>query len=166
VEAFGEARSAHDTPADTPAEPPSSAVFDEQDALAHTGGDRELLREVVRMFRSDYPSSVRRVERALRRGDGEALREAAHALKGSIATVGSKAGRDLAAELEQMGRAGRLDGAAAVLERLRETLALLETSFAASGLVRPASRPTATARARRAVARKRASHGKNPHRRR
>ena len=47
---------------------------------------------------------------------------AAHALKGSIATVGAPAGREAAAELEQMGRENRFDGAAVAYRRLREEL--------------------------------------------
>ncbi|HET9261404.1 MAG TPA: response regulator [Vicinamibacterales bacterium] len=146
--------------------PPADDVFDEHDALAHTGGDRDLLREVVELFRSDYPASLRRVQRAVGRGDGEALRAAAHALKGSIAIVGSRAGRNLAARLEAMGRTGQLDGAASALANLRETLEQLNRAFVASGLVPRGRRPTRAARVPRATARKRASHGQNPRRRR
>ena len=50
---------------------------------AYTGGDRRLLKEVVTLFRADYPSSLRKIDRALRRRDPEALRLAAHAPEGS-----------------------------------------------------------------------------------
>ena len=66
-----------------------AAVFDEQAALAYTGNDRQLLKEVIGLFRKDAPSSLRRIERAMRKRDSDALRMAAHALKGAIATVGS-----------------------------------------------------------------------------
>ena len=86
----------------------TSAIFDEQAALAHTGDDRRLLKRIISLFRSDQASALRRIERAIAQRDGEALRLAAHALKGSSATVGAAAGRDAAAELEQIGRCERV----------------------------------------------------------
>ena len=82
----------------------ATAIFDEHAALACTGGDRRLLRQVVAMFQSDAPSNLRRIERAIGARDAEALRMAAHALKGAIATVGSNAGRQAAAALEQLAK--------------------------------------------------------------
>jgi CheY-like chemotaxis protein len=148
------------------AEETSDAIFDERVALTHTGGDRDLLRDVIALFRSDSPSSLRRVERAVRGRDAEALRAAAHALKGSIAIVGSKAGRELAAELEQMGRDSQLDAAQSALEKLRDTLRLLNEAFVGAGLASRTRRATAARHPRRAAARKRVSHVENPRRRR
>lgn len=124
-----------------PAPPDIAVVFDEAAALAHTGQDRRLLKQVISMFRSDYPSSLRRIDEALRKNDGDALRLAAHALKGAIATVGSTAGRDAAAELERIGRSGDLDEAGRAYAGLQQHLKLLEKAFAAADLVaRPKGR--------------------------
>jgi PAS domain S-box-containing protein len=151
-----------------PAQPSASAIFDEQAALAYTGGDRGLLEEVVALFRSDTPSSLRRIERAVRRGDGEALRAGAHALKGSIATVGSKAGRDAAARLEQIGRSSEFDGALEAFAALRDHIRLLDEAFVAAGLLsRTRPRRTPTARTSRSVSGKRGQkHEPNSRRRR
>jgi two-component system, sensor histidine kinase and response regulator len=143
VEHFG--RPAADTRrrAAKPSPPPSSAVvFDERRALAHTGGDRRLLSEMVALFRSDYPSYVRRIGRAVKRRDGDALRTAAHALKGAIATVGSERGRELALELEQLGRSGQFEEADSKYNRLRDHLKVLDRAFASAGLL---PKPTADA---------------------
>ena len=153
-----------------PSAPPAPSVaatgiFDEQGALAHTGGDRDLLREVIALFRTDARTSLRRIERAVDQRDGEALRAAAHALKGSIATVGSKPGRDLAAELEQMGRGERFDDARSACDRLRETLDLLSDAFATAGLAPRPRRPVRTGSSQTAST-KRSSRDKNPRRRR
>jgi CheY-like chemotaxis protein len=142
----------------------ASGIFDEQAALAHTGGDRDLLGDVISLFRSDARTSLRRIERAVRQRDGDALRAAAHALKGSIATVGCTPGRDLAAELERIGRDGRFEDAQAACATLRETLDLLNQAFAAAGLATPTRRPTPGARSPRAASTKRSAHGKNPRR--
>ena len=145
---------------------PATGVFDEQVALSHTGGDRDLLREVIALFRADARTSLGRIERALDQRNGEALRAAAHALKGSIATVGSKPGRDLAAELEQMGRAERFEDARSTCDTLRETLHLLNEAFAAAGLTARPRRSTPGSRSPRAASTKRSAHGKNSRRRR
>jgi CheY-like chemotaxis protein len=118
-------------------EPPQTGapVFDERVALACTGGDRRLLKRVVGMFRSSCPTSLRRIERALRRKDAEEVRLAAHALKGAIATVGSPAGREAAAELEQLAREGNLSEAASAYATLRARITQLDAALVGAALV-------------------------------
>jgi len=123
-------------------------VFDEKVALGYTGGDRKLLKQVIGLFRSDSPASLRRIDRALRRRDSEALRMAAHALKGAIATVGSQAGRDAAAELETMARSNRFGDAERICGDLRHLVKQLDEAFAAAGLVSRPARRQARTRAR------------------
>ena len=131
------------------------SVFDERAALSYSGGDRHLLKNVIRLFRSDCPSALRRIDRALRRRDAEALRLAAHGLKGAIATVGASAGRQAAAEIEQAARSQSFEEAEGAAVRLRHELERLEEAFAAADLIsRPVRRPT-TIRKRRSPQRKR-----------
>ncbi len=132
-------------------------IFDEQSALAYTGGDRRLLKQVISLFRSDCPASFRRIARALRRRDSDGLRMAAHALKGAIATVGSPAGRDAAAELESMAKAGNFVEAEGAADRLQQLVKELDRAFVAAGFaprsaprqVRTRARVTRTQRSRR-----------------
>jgi CheY-like chemotaxis protein len=122
---------------------PRVATFDEKTALAYTGGDRQLLKEVIDLFRKDSPAALRRIERALHKRDGDALRLAAHALKGAIATVGSSAGRETAAELEMMAKSSRFTDGERVYAHLRELVRELDAAFVAAGLVtRTAARTT------------------------
>ena len=128
-------------PAETRVEsPPDTAIFDERAALRYAGGDRRLLKEVVTLFRGDYPSSLRAIERAMKQRDAETLRLAAHRLKGAIATVGAPAGRQAAAALEEAARGGDFDGAREMLTRLRHEIARLEDALAAARLSRPSAR--------------------------
>ena len=150
VESFG----ARSEEAATAAQPVTNEVFDERAALAYAGGDRRLLAEVIKLFRSDYPSSLRQIDRAFRRHDSEALRMAAHRLKGAVATVGAAAGRQAAAELEQKARAGDFPGAELACARLRAEIGKLNEAFAAAGLG-PRS-------PRRSQARSRAARGRRP----
>ncbi|HUE87928.1 MAG TPA: response regulator [Vicinamibacterales bacterium] len=112
-------------------------VFDEQAALAHAGGDRRLLTEVIAFFQSDSPATLRRIDRAIKRTDAEALRHAAHALKGALATVGSPAGREAAMALEQAGRSGNLRAARELYATLHQTIVALNSAFDRAGFVSP-----------------------------
>ena len=148
VEQIGQAAPpGHEPPVQPMEKVPADTIFDEASALSHTGGDRTLLREVIALFRADAPSYTRRIERALKQRDAEALRAAAHGLKGSIATVGSPAGRQAAAEVEQAGRAGRFADASRAYGVLLERMQLLDAAMAAAGL-------TARPRAKRAAVRR------------
>jgi PAS domain S-box-containing protein len=129
-----------------PRKPDAASLFDEQAALTYTGGDRRLLKQVIALFRSDYPSALRRMDRALARRDAEALRMAAHGLKGAIATVGSVAGRQAAAEVEQLARAGDLVNAQRAIRSLRGRLTSLEKAFRTAGMVARARTPSARPR--------------------
>jgi len=116
------------------------ATFDERAALGYAGGDRRLLTEVVTLFRADYPSSLRSIDRALARRDPEALRLAAHRLKGAIAIVGAAASRQIASDLEEKARALDFDGARSTSLELRHELERLEDAFAAARISRPLRR--------------------------
>jgi two-component system sensor histidine kinase/response regulator len=123
-------------------------IFDERTALACAAGDRRLLKRIIALFRSDRATTLRRINRAVAERDGEALRMAAHALKGSIATVGGARGREAAAELEQMGRANQFDQAEPAYHRLSKEIALLDEAFAAASLVARPQRATTSRRHR------------------
>jgi CheY-like chemotaxis protein/HPt (histidine-containing phosphotransfer) domain-containing protein len=120
--------------------PPTLAIFDERTALGYTGGDRRLLAEVVKLFRADCAPSLRRIDRAITRRDPEALRMAAHRLKGAIATVGAPASRQIAADLEDTARTRNFDNAKRVYGKLRHELERLDKAFVKAGLSRPPRR--------------------------
>jgi two-component system, sensor histidine kinase and response regulator len=143
------------TPALTRTAPPSTErVFDEQAALAYAGGDRRLVREVVKVFRDDAPARVERLRRAIRAGDADAVRAAAHALKGSLAVVGAVAAREAAAQLEQIGRSAHLQRAGQALVVLRQHLKQLDEAFADAGLTRSSRRRAASKTAMKTAAKR------------
>ncbi len=126
----------------------AAVIFDERTALACAAGDRRLLKRIIALFRADRSTALRRISRAVAEEDGEALRMAAHALKGSIATVGGARGREAAAELEQMGRENQFFQAEPAYRRLSQEIALLDGAFAAANLVVSPRRSTASGRRR------------------
>jgi PAS domain S-box-containing protein len=115
-----------------PAAPAPPADLDEADLLDRVGGDRALLREMVRLFLDTYPPSLAEVREAVARRDAEALHRAAHTFKGMVGHFGARAAVEAALRLEVMGRDGELGDAeqayaalAAALENLRPALARL-----------------------------------------
>jgi HPt (histidine-containing phosphotransfer) domain-containing protein len=70
-------------------------------------------------------------------GDGPALVQAAHALKGSAANIGAAAIAGLCAELEQLGRGGTPGGGVALLRRLETELPRLDAELDAALEVTP-----------------------------
>ncbi len=100
-------------------------------ALRNLDGDEAFLRELGEMFLEQYPAALAAIAGAVERGASDELEHAAHALKGSSRVVGAKAAAAAALELEDLGRAGRIDGADEILERLRSRLAELGSALAA-----------------------------------
>ena len=81
-------------------------------------GDQELLAEISRLFVDDAPHHLQQIGAAVEARDAEALRRAAHALKGAAANFDADAVVEAARVLEEMGRAGDLTGHEAVWHAL------------------------------------------------
>lgn len=72
--------------------------------LGRVDGDRELLSEVVELFRADAPRLVENVKSAIEAKDAKALAFAAHALKGALSAISAHRASQAALVLEVMGR--------------------------------------------------------------
>jgi HPt (histidine-containing phosphotransfer) domain-containing protein len=98
----------------------SPEVFDRGQAMEATCGDKELLREIVGIFLEDFPSMMDALRKAVAKGDFEAARGAAHAVKGSVAVLGANALSAAAREAEDRARAGDKDGTRRAFVRVEE----------------------------------------------
>jgi HPt (histidine-containing phosphotransfer) domain-containing protein len=79
--------------------------------LDSLGGDREFLAELLETYFDDAPNLLATMHAALAVGDAEAFRRAAHSLKSNSANFGAMVLSRMCKELEDMGKAGTLDGA-------------------------------------------------------
>ena len=95
------------------------SVFDENSALMHVGGQRELLSIIIAAFDQECAMRMKLIRRAVGQEDPVALHEAAHSLKGAAANVGAQALFEVARSLCELGRGGSTVGA-------RDTLQVLE----------------------------------------
>jgi HPt (histidine-containing phosphotransfer) domain-containing protein len=95
-------------------------VFDRAQALATTGDDPELLREIVALFLEDCPRMVKDIEVALAAADCESAARAAHTLKGSVAVLGACALAAAARDVEQTARKDDLEAAAGAFRQVAD----------------------------------------------
>lgn len=97
----------------------SSAAVDHDALLELMGGDTTLLADLVALFDEDSVRLVGEIERALEENDPEALRFAAHTLKGAAANLQGNMVRSLASDLEIMGHDHNLEPVEMVLKALK-----------------------------------------------
>ncbi|MBI3696819.1 MAG: Hpt domain-containing protein, partial [Acidobacteria bacterium] len=95
------------------------------------GGNTKLMRDLAKLFRTEYPKSLSRVEQAVAAQDSKALEQAAHSLKGSLSTMAAKPASELALQLEMMARQGDLQSVNALYAALTTELGRLEPQLAA-----------------------------------
>ncbi len=79
-------------------------------SLEQTGGDAELLAELLVLLSSTSLADLEKIKAALAAGDSEAVADAAHSIKGASASLGVEGLRQSAYVIEKKGRAGELDG--------------------------------------------------------
>ncbi len=93
-------------------------VFDREKAMVAVDGDTNLLRELLAMFRNEYPALLEKINQAVSAEDSAELRLHAHTLKGTLATLGAGDASMFALALETMARAQELAGTRQMYQRL------------------------------------------------
>jgi two-component system sensor histidine kinase/response regulator len=93
--------------------------------LLRLDGDMELAQQLAAIFIDEYPRMLERLRAAVSGGSADEVRRAAHALKGSVSNFIDGGPTATAFELENMGRAGQLEGTALALDRLEQELVAL-----------------------------------------
>ena len=106
-------------------------VWNHTKALAHVGGDGELLRELIGLFLVEYPLRFAEVRAAVAQADADKLRLAAHTLKGTVGNFAATSAYDAAERLESMGQRGDLTGAMEAVAELEMELARLRPALSA-----------------------------------
>lgn len=100
-----------------PAETTSSPV-DFEHLMLMTDGDREFAAELIQMFRIDTRQRLETLVTALANQDWPRVEREAHTIKGASSNMGTGRLRDLAYELEKLGRAASSGNSDAILAEL------------------------------------------------
>lgn len=100
-----------------------TTTFEIDKALALTGGDHGLVRDLVGAFREEYPLMVAQLATGLQDEDIERVRTSARSIRGAADTVGATDIHTTATQIEAEAEADNLSSAVGLLERLRVELA-------------------------------------------
>jgi HPt (histidine-containing phosphotransfer) domain-containing protein len=103
-------------------------------------GDAKLARRMAGIFLADSGSLMERIRRALVQGDAEALRIAAHTLKGAVGNFTTAGAYQGAFEIENLARRGDLSSAARACQDLEAHMERLALTLKALAGRRPAGR--------------------------
>ncbi|MDB5033385.1 MAG: rpfC [Chlorobi bacterium] len=106
---------------------PAGAIpaFDRPQALAQTGGDVDLMRDLYDLFVSGSAERIEEIRGAIASGAFSAVEFAAHKLKGSMTVFAAGPACALADELETMARDGDLTNAGATCVAMEREVARL-----------------------------------------
>jgi len=96
--------------------------------LAEGVGGEEALAELLGLYRDGLPRQLDRLRAAVKRGEADEVRLAAHALRSGAAVLGAPLLADTCAGLEHL---GDLTGAAAELERVVAVVAATDAALRA-----------------------------------
>ncbi len=81
-----------------------STIIDFAELLSRVENDRELMRELLLIFKEAFPGHLQALRLAVDSSDGERVAAEAHALKGMLSNLAASPATDAAARLEQLGR--------------------------------------------------------------
>ena len=93
--------------------------LDEIRAVQQPGG-ASLIERITRLFDEESAVLLLQLEDAIERSQAEEVRAAAHKFKSVSGNVGAEVLSSWCLDLEKMGREGRLDGSAEILEEIRD----------------------------------------------
>jgi len=79
-------------------------IFDHEELLARVENDRELLRDLLTIFKEEFPRQLLALREAVQARDGKRVTSAAHSLRGMLSNLAATQAAASAARLEQMGR--------------------------------------------------------------
>lgn len=84
----------------------SSSLIDFAELLARVENDRELMRELLLIFKEEFPRHHKALRVAAEALDAKLVASEAHTLKGMLSNLAAREAAGAAARLEQLGRNG------------------------------------------------------------
>lgn len=90
----------------TSANPASDARINFAELLARVDNDYDLLRDLIAIFKAEFPPQLASLESAIERSDSTEVMRISHSLKGMLANLAVTKGAASASNLERLARAG------------------------------------------------------------
>src|SRR5260370_19104155 len=89
---------------------PTSLDFDREELLARVDNDRELLQDLLRIFKEEFPKQLQALREAVRFADGERGAAAAHTMKGMLSNLAAVQSTASPERLDRLGRNAEKQG--------------------------------------------------------
>lgn len=83
------------------------SLIDFAELLTRVENDRELMRDLLSIFKEEFPRRHRALREAVESLDTKQVASEAHALKGMLSNLAAREAAGAAARLEQLGRDGK-----------------------------------------------------------
>jgi len=109
---------------------PAEPSFDIEEILDRVEGDKDLVMDLLRLFREQAPRLMAEIRKCAGAGDAAGLQHAAHNFKGACANLGAHPAMKTAFALEMTGRETNLSGVNAQLADLEREGVRLELALA------------------------------------
>ena len=101
----------------------TDSVLGLAEAMTNMDGDSELLQEIIEIFMETAPPQLDAIAENIQTGDITSVAIQAHAMKGGASNFCARQFVASSLKLEQLAKGGNLDGAEALLARMREHFA-------------------------------------------
>jgi HPt (histidine-containing phosphotransfer) domain-containing protein len=104
---------------------PTPLVLDAAELLARLENDRELLSELVAIFKQQLPGQISSLRKSIDNGEMPAIAVAGHTFKGMLSNLGAPRAAAAAARLEEFGKEGAIDKVGPAFIELQNEISLL-----------------------------------------
>jgi HPt (histidine-containing phosphotransfer) domain-containing protein len=94
-------------------------AWDLAELLERVDNDQNLLRELLTIFKEDFPQTMRSLESAIGQADSKNASRLSHTLKGMLSSLGGRRAATAASRLEELAAVGETAG-------LKDAFATLE----------------------------------------
>lgn len=107
----------------------SEEILDLPELLERVQDDKELLLELLDIFKEDYKTKRKSLQEAIVKKDYDQVRGIAHSLKGASGNISAKEVRLVFLTLEEMGKKSDVTGAENILVDLDKKMTVLLKRF-------------------------------------
>ena len=84
-----------------PNDPTPEPIVNEAELLARVDNDAELLRELIAIFKVEFPRHLSELREAIGQGNLKSVRKSCHTMRGMLSNLGATRATEAAAQLEQ-----------------------------------------------------------------
>ena len=109
------------------------AVFDLEEALSVTGGNREVLGRAINIWLRKIPVWLADIKSGIQRGDADLIRNTAHTIRGAAANLGARAVSQCAQRVEAEVTVESVSGSTPLYEKLVADIERLREAISGTG---------------------------------